>query len=75
LKLEELFEHDMSGAVAEEDYSISPDDYKECNYLLRTASNIISSLSHGGWITLLTHTLGQTEKRPEAPKSEGKSYI
>lgn len=71
LKLEELFEHDTPSAVTEEDQSISPDDYKECDYLLRTASNVISSLSHNGWITLLTHTLGQTEKRLEETKSEG----
>ncbi|KAJ5923317.1 hypothetical protein N7454_008562 [Penicillium verhagenii] len=66
LKLGELFEHDNPATVAEEDGSISSDDYKECNYLLRTASNIISSLSHNGWITLLTQTLGQTEKRIDA---------
>lgn len=71
LKLEELFEHDTPSAVTEEDQSISPDDYKECDYLLRTASNVISSLSHNGWITLLTHTLGQTEKRLDETKSEG----
>ncbi|KAJ6095813.1 hypothetical protein N7486_006559 [Penicillium sp. IBT 16267x] len=75
LKLEELFEHDISGAVTEEDHSISPDNYKECNYLLRTASNIISSLSHSGWITLLTHTLGQIEKRPDASKSEDSGNV
>ncbi|KAJ5759366.1 Dopey N-terminal [Penicillium odoratum] len=75
LKLEELFDHDTSGAGTEQDQSISLDDYKECTYLLRTASNIISSLSHSGWITLLTHTLGQTEKRPDAPKSEDNANV
>ncbi|KAJ5287397.1 hypothetical protein N7478_003083 [Penicillium angulare] len=71
LKLEELFERDTPSSVAGDNLSIAPDDYKECNYLLRTASNVISSLSHGGWITFLNYTLGQNEKRSEAPKSEG----
>lgn len=71
LKLEEIFERDAPSEMTEGKQCISPDDYKECDYLLRTASNIISILSHNGWIILLTHTMGQTEKRPDAPKSEG----
>ncbi|KAJ5081607.1 hypothetical protein NUU61_009871 [Penicillium alfredii] len=69
-KLEELFERDAPSDTVDGIQAISPDDYKECNYLLRTASNIISSLSHSGWITLLNHTLGQTERRPDTSKSE-----
>ncbi|KAJ5583270.1 hypothetical protein N7535_001890 [Penicillium sp. DV-2018c] len=60
-KLDELSEHD--------DQTISPDDYKECDYLLQTSSNIISALAHNGWATLLGHVLGN-EKRPEKSKSE-----
>ncbi|KAJ5634423.1 hypothetical protein N7528_002265 [Penicillium herquei] len=75
LKLEELFEHDTPSAVAEVDLSISPDDYKECKYLLRTASNVVSSLSHSGWMTLLTHTLDQSEKRPDTSKSEDNANV
>ena len=73
LKLEELFEHDAPGDVDQDNKSISPDNYKECNYLLRTASNIISILSHSGWITLLTQTIADLEKRPDSSKSEGES--
>lgn len=74
-KLEELFERDGLREVDGDSRSISPDDYKECNYLLRTASNIISALSHNGWLTLLTQTLAQAEKRPDASKSEGESRL
>lgn len=75
LKIEELFERDTPSEADHDNQSISPDDYKECNYLLRTASNIISTLSHNGWIALLTQTLAEMEKRPDAPKSEGKSLV
>ncbi|CEO60596.1 Putative Cellular morphogenesis regulator DopA [Penicillium brasilianum] len=71
-KLEELFERDTPGA--NNDQAISSDDYKECSYLLRTASNIISTLSHPGWMTLLTHTLGQLEKRPNGPKADDNAH-
>lgn len=71
-KLDELFERDSTNNPAESSQTLSPDDYKECNYLLRTTSNIISTLSHNGWITLLTHTLDPNEKRPDVPKSEGR---
>jgi hypothetical protein len=68
--LDELSEPDEISEKKTDNHSISPDDYKECDYLLRTASNIISALSHNGWIALLTHVLGN-EKRLEATKSEG----
>ncbi|KAJ5856382.1 Dopey N-terminal [Penicillium soppii] len=68
-KLDELSENDDAGETDASSQSISPDDYKECDYLLQTASNIIAALSHNGWITLLTHVLGN-EKRPETSKSE-----
>ncbi|KAJ5669700.1 hypothetical protein N7462_010770 [Penicillium macrosclerotiorum] len=73
-KLEELFERD-SPSDAENNQAISPDDYKECNYLVRTVSNIISTLSHNGWITLLTHTAGQPEKRADLTPSEGSANV
>ncbi|KAJ5773269.1 Dopey N-terminal [Penicillium paradoxum] len=68
-KLDELSEHDDTGNKNTTNQSISPDDYKECDYLLQTASNIISALAQNGWITLLNHVLGN-EKRPEISKSE-----
>ncbi|CAG7934177.1 unnamed protein product [Penicillium olsonii] len=67
-KFDELFEHDPNDADPESQ-SISPEDYKECDYLLQTASNIIAALSQNGWIILLTHVLGN-ERRPEKSKSE-----
>ncbi|KAJ5603949.1 hypothetical protein N7537_006905 [Penicillium hordei] len=67
--LDELSEPDEISEKKTDNYSISPDDYKECDYLLQTASNIISALSHNGWIALLTHVLGN-EKRLETSKSE-----
>ncbi|KAJ6188405.1 hypothetical protein N7519_003313 [Penicillium mononematosum] len=67
--LDELSEPDEISEKKKDNHSISPDDYKECDYLLRTASNIISALSHNGWIALLTHVLGN-EKRLETSKSE-----
>lgn len=72
-KLEELFERDAPSEMDGDIKAISADDYKECSYLLRTASNIISALSHNGWIALLTQTLAQAEKRPNASQSEGQS--
>lgn len=69
-KLDELSEHDDPTGKDVDSQLISPDDYKECDYLLQTASNIIAALSQNGWFTLLTHVLGN-EKRPEVPKSEG----
>lgn len=38
--------------------------------MLHTASNVISILSHQGWITLLTHTLAQVERRPNGAKPD-----
>ena len=69
-KLDELCERDDQSQSNADHQSISPDDYKECDYLLQTATNIIAVLSHNGWVTILTHMLGN-EKRPETSKSEG----
>ncbi|EPS33880.1 hypothetical protein PDE_08842 [Penicillium oxalicum 114-2] len=63
-KLDELFERGVPGL--KQDQAISPDDLRECTYLLRTASNIISTLAQHGWMTLLTSTLSQPEKKPDA---------
>ncbi|KAJ5595050.1 uncharacterized protein N7459_001258 [Penicillium hispanicum] len=73
-KLEELFERDIPSQLANTNHSVCPDDYKECNYLLRTASNVISTLSHTGWIILLTHTMSQVERRG-APELEDNTNV
>ncbi|CAI7563870.1 unnamed protein product [Penicillium crustosum] len=72
--LDELSEPDEISEKKSDKHSISPDDYKECDYLLQTASNIISALSHNGWIALLTHVLGN-EKRLETSKSEENAFF
>ncbi|KAJ5612987.1 hypothetical protein N7510_006181 [Penicillium lagena] len=69
-KLEELFERDGLDDSDGDNQTISPDDYKECNYFLRTSSNILSALSHNGWATILTKMLAQVEKRSESSKPE-----
>ncbi|KAJ5662078.1 uncharacterized protein N7477_009694 [Penicillium maclennaniae] len=72
-KLEELLERDLHGEAIHDNHSISPEDYKECYYLLRTASNIISILSHNGWIIFLSHTVSHAENRPETVKPDDNS--
>lgn len=73
-RLEELFLRSSQGDVNGETPTISPDDYRECNYLLRTMSNILSAVTHSGWVTLLTHTLSQTEKHQDV-SSEGECFF
>ncbi|OJJ50162.1 hypothetical protein ASPZODRAFT_1120079 [Penicilliopsis zonata CBS 506.65] len=54
---------------------IAVEDFRECNYLLRTISNILSSLSHHGWNILLNHTPSHAERSPDTPASEDKTEI
>lgn len=61
--------------AANEDLSISPDDFKECNYLLQTMSNVLSSLSHNGWITLLTHSFLPIERLHDESASKGEHIM
>lgn len=61
-RLDLLFLQVDRSEATNEDLSISPDDFKECNYLLQTMSNVLSSLSHNGWITLLTHSFLPIER-------------
>ncbi|PYH46542.1 cellular morphogenesis regulator DopA [Aspergillus saccharolyticus JOP 1030-1] len=68
-RLDRLFHANLE-EQGEENQAVSPDDYRECDYLLRTISNIISTLSHNGWVTLLTQTLSQTDKRIDVHASE-----
>lgn len=69
-RIDELFFRSAQSGIDLEATRISPDDYKECNYLLRTTSNLVSTLSHGGWATLLTHPLTQADKHQDVA-SEG----
>ncbi|PYI12754.1 hypothetical protein BO78DRAFT_357133 [Aspergillus sclerotiicarbonarius CBS 121057] len=69
-KLDRLFQRSDSLEPDTANPTISPDDYKECSYLLLTISNLISTLAHSGWISLLTQTLVQVEKHKDTPASE-----
>ena len=72
-RLDDLFSRvDRNGLAKKEDLIISPGDYKECNYLLQTASNILSSLSRSGWAALLTRSLSHIEKHNDDSMSKGK---
>ncbi|OJJ30606.1 hypothetical protein ASPWEDRAFT_46216 [Aspergillus wentii DTO 134E9] len=70
-KLDDLFLRADHVEGDAETLAVSPDDYKECNYLLRTLSNIISTLSHNGWIILLNHTISQVDKHQAGSTAEG----
>ena len=70
-RLDRLFQRSDSLEPDTANPTISPDDYKECSYLLQTISNLISTLAHNGWISLLTQTLVQVEKHKDTPASEG----
>ena len=72
-RIDELFFRSVQSGLDTDTTTVSPDDYKECNYLLRTTSNIVSALSHSGWVTLLTHTLSQGDKHQDGLTSEGKT--
>ncbi|KAI2862454.1 hypothetical protein CBS147321_3899 [Aspergillus niger] len=69
-RLDRLFQQSENAEPDTANPTVSPDDYKECSYLLQTISNLISTLSHNGWISLLTQTLVQTEKHKDTPASE-----
>lgn len=55
-RLDSLFSQADDFGVNQASPSLSPDDYKECSYLLETIYNIISVISHNGWVALLTQT-------------------
>lgn len=70
-RLDYLFLRVDRDGMTQEELVISPDDFKECNYLLQTTSNILSSLSHNGWAALLTHSLSRVEKYNDDSVSKG----
>lgn len=71
-RLERLFTWETKGRNESTRLTVSPDDYKECHYLFRTLSNILVTLSHNGWISLLTHFVAPVDKRHDPSSSEGK---
>ncbi|KAE8354663.1 Dopey, N-terminal-domain-containing protein [Aspergillus coremiiformis] len=69
-RLDCLFSRVDHSEVNHASLSLSPDDYNECNYLLETIHNIISAISHNGWVALLTQTLIQGDRLHEVSASE-----
>lgn len=70
-KLDALFLRAAHNAIEGQNLAVSADDYKECNYLIQTISEIISALSPNAWMALLHHTLDDknsntsSEEHPE----------
>lgn len=70
-RLEDLFWRADQTSTGGETPSICGDDYKECNYLLETIYNVVSALSHNGWVALMTETLSPVDRHHETSASEG----
>ncbi|KAH1327822.1 Endosome to Golgi transport protein [Aspergillus fumigatus] len=68
LRKETLSENEGDNVV------ISTDDYKECNYLLRTIYNTLCSLSPNGWMSLLTQTLNPVDKQKDGASEDGAEF-
>ncbi|KAE8153415.1 Dopey, N-terminal-domain-containing protein [Aspergillus avenaceus] len=69
-RLETVLSRDESPDTTQTGLSISPDYYKECNYLLETLHHIISVITHNGWVALLTQPLLQGDRQKDASASE-----
>ncbi|KAH8427575.1 cellular morphogenesis regulator DopA [Aspergillus melleus] len=72
-RLEALFLRVDQSEADTEGLTISPDDYKEGNYLLETLHSSLSAVSHNGWVALLTHTPPQVEKHKDSRTSEDRA--
>jgi hypothetical protein len=71
LRLEDLLLRETQSEHGGDNAVISSDDYKECDYLLRTIYNVLCSLSANGWMSLLSQTLNPVDKQKDGV-SEGK---
>ncbi|RHZ58534.1 cellular morphogenesis regulator DopA [Aspergillus thermomutatus] len=74
LRLENLLLREAQPENEGDNAVISTDDYKECNYLLRTIYNILCSLSHSGWMALLTQTLNPVDKQKDVACEDGAEF-
>ncbi|KAF4155691.1 hypothetical protein CNMCM6936_006663 [Aspergillus lentulus] len=74
LRLENLLLRETQSEIEGDNAVISTDDYKECNYLLRTIYNILCSLSPNGWISLLTQTLNPADKQKDGASEDGAEF-
>lgn len=71
-RLDLLFSQVDQSETDKENTPVSPDDFKECNYLLQTTSKILSSLSQNGWAMFLTHPYSPVERHHNGSMSKGK---
>ncbi|KAJ9325836.1 hypothetical protein DTO027B5_3864 [Paecilomyces variotii] len=69
-RLGRLFTSELKDRNGSTRFTVSADNYKECHYLFRIVSNILVTLSHNGWISLLTHSVAPVEKRHDPSSSE-----
>ncbi|KAF7179065.1 hypothetical protein CNMCM7691_007835 [Aspergillus felis] len=74
LRLENLLLRETQSENEVDNAVISPDDYKECDYLLRTIYNILCSLSPNGWMSLLTQTLNPVDKQKDRASEDGAEF-
>ncbi|KAF4216239.1 hypothetical protein CNMCM8980_006603 [Aspergillus fumigatiaffinis] len=74
LRLEKLLLRETQSENEGDNAVISTDDYKECNYLLRTIYNILCSLSPNGWMSLLTQTLNSVDKQKDGASEDGAEF-
>ncbi|PLN81779.1 Dopey, N-terminal-domain-containing protein [Aspergillus taichungensis] len=74
-RLESLFLRADQTSTGDEAPTICGDDYKECTYLLETIYNVVSALSHNGWVALMTETLSPVDRHHETSTSEDNSQI
>lgn len=72
-RLGRLFTSELKDRNGSTRFTVSADNYKECHYLFRIVSNILVTLAHNGWISLLTHSVAPLEKRHDPSSSGGKS--
>lgn len=71
-RLEVLFTNEKIPAEGDTLYgTVSQDNLAECHYLLQTLSKVLPTLSHNGWIILLSHPVSPVEKPVETSAPEG----
>ncbi|GFG12984.1 protein dopey [Aspergillus udagawae] len=74
LRLEDLLLRETQSEHGGDNAVISSDDYKECDYLLRTIYNVLCSLSANGWMSLLTQTLNPVDKQKDGVSEDGAEF-
>lgn len=73
-RLDTLFLRAAQNAVEGQSLAVCVDDRKECTYLFQTISEVISALSHNGWLAFLNNTMGDRTFDPSST-SEGVPFV